>query len=133
MLAKTALIINCEHTSQTQTYLSGPELMKSNMVSARRWFVSGSEGFKRLVVDVFDRFGVATYEMTEASPGGELSILHRDAPGLHVIDQIFYHTDMDTSEYVPAAGMEGVTRAYAWIVDEVNRQPRQALLAAETK
>jgi hypothetical protein len=133
VLAKTALIINCEHTSQTQTYLSGPELMKSNTVSARRWFVGGSEGLKRLVVDVFDRFGVATYEMTEASPGGELSILHRDAPGLHVIDQIFYHTDMDTSEYVPAAGMEGVTRAYARVIDEVNRQARQAFLAAETK
>ena len=129
LLNKTALLINCEHTSQTQTYLSGPELMKSNNMSARRWFVGGNDHFKKLIVGVLDRFGVATYENTEQSPGGELSRLWQDAPSFHVIDQIFYHTDMDTSEYVPAAGLENVTRSYARIIDEVNREPRQAFLA----
>jgi hypothetical protein len=132
VLAKTAMIINCEHTSQTQTYLSGAELMKANTVSARRWFVSGSDLFKRMVVSVFDRFGVATYALPELTPGGELSAVYRDAPGVHVIDQIFYHTDMDTSEYVPASGMEAVTRAYARLIDEVNKQPLKDLVAKGT-
>jgi hypothetical protein len=105
--------------------------MTSNTVSARRWFVSGSDQFKQMVVSVFDRFGIATYALPEGSAGGELSILQNDAPGVHVIDHIFYHTDMDTSEYVPAIGMEGVTRAYARLIDEVNKQPMSNLLAGQ--
>jgi hypothetical protein len=127
--ARTAMVINAEHTSQTQMYLSGSEMVKSNTVSARRWFVSGSDDFKKLVVSVFDRHGVATYENPENRPGGELSQVYRDAPGVHVIDHIFYHTDMDTEEFIPPTGLESVTRAYAKLIDEVNRLELKTLRA----
>lgn len=129
--SKTALIINCEHLSQTQTYLSAAGMVRSNTVSARRWFVSGSDRFKQLVVEIFDRYGVATYEFPERTPGGELSRVYADAPSVHVIDHIFYHTDMDVADLVPASGLESVTRAYATLIDEVNRIDRMDLLAAE--
>ena len=121
VFARTAMLINAEHTSQTQTYLSGEGMVKGNIVGARRWFVSGTDRFKRLVVEAFDLFGVATYERPEARPGGELSQVYQEAPGVHVIDHIFYHTDMDTEEFIPPTGLESTTRAYAYLIDEVNR------------
>ena len=81
----------------------------------------GTDRFKRLVVEGFDLFGVATYERPEARPGGELSQVYQEAPGVHVIDHIFYHTDMDTEEFIPPTGLESTTRAYAYLIDEVNR------------
>ncbi len=33
----------------------------------------------------------------------------------------YFHTDLETAETVPRTGLEASTRAYARIVDEVNR------------
>jgi hypothetical protein len=33
----------------------------------------------------------------------------------------FYHTDQDTYETIPPNGLENVTRAYAKIIDDVNK------------
>src|SRR5215467_3836182 len=49
--AKTALIVNCEHPSQTLLYLLNSGIMTSNAVSARRWFAGGSDRFKKLVTN----------------------------------------------------------------------------------
>jgi hypothetical protein len=38
------------------------------------------------------------------------------------------HTDADIPEFVPAVGLEAVGRAYAKIIDEVNKLDRKALL-----
>jgi hypothetical protein len=119
--AKTALIVNCEHTSQTQAYWLGAGLMPSNTVSARRWFVGGSDQLKSIVANAFKTFGVAIYSRPEAGAGGELSVLDTDAPSVHIIDHTFYHTDMDVPALVPAHGMESVARAYAKIIDQVNK------------
>jgi hypothetical protein len=127
--AKTAVIVNCEHPSQTQTYRLGNGLMTSTTVSARRWFVGGSEGLRRLVLSSFDTFGVAVYARPEGRPGGELQHIYRQAPSFHVIDHIFYHSDADTEELVPASGIEAVTRAYLKIIDGVNRMEIKDLRA----
>jgi hypothetical protein len=39
----------------------------------------------------------------------------------HLIDYIFYHTDLDTMEWTPAWVMEVVARAYPKIIGSVNR------------
>ena len=44
--SKTAVIVNCEHPSQTLLYLLNGGIMTSNAVSARRWYVGGSDGLK---------------------------------------------------------------------------------------
>jgi hypothetical protein len=36
---------------------------------------------------------------------------------------MFFHTDAETPETVPWTGLEATTRAYARIVDEVNKLP----------
>jgi hypothetical protein len=34
---------------------------------------------------------------------------------------VFFHSDAETPETVPPAGLEATTRAYAKIIDEVNK------------
>jgi hypothetical protein len=120
MFAKTALIVNCEHTSQVQTYLIGNSLVGSNAVSARRWFVGGSDRLKAIVANSFKTFGIAIYSRPETRPGGELGVVYTDAPSFHIIDHAIYHTDLDRAELVPEPGLEAAVRAFAKIIDEVN-------------
>ena len=129
-LGKTAVIVNCEHPSQTQTYRLGSGLMTSTTTSARRWFVGGSEALRGLVLRSFKTFGVAVYARPEGRPGGELQHVYRQAPSFHVIDHIFYHSDADTEDLVPASGIEAVTRAYLKIIDSVNMMEISDLVAA---
>ena len=42
-LAKTALMINCEHVSVSDTKYWHGTLRKANVVAPRRWWVNGSE------------------------------------------------------------------------------------------
>jgi hypothetical protein len=104
--------------------------MTSTTTSARRWFVGGSEALKRLVLSSFNAFGVAIYARPEGHPGGELQHVYRQAPSFHVIDHIFYHSDADTADLVPASGIEAVTRAYLKIIDGVNRMEIKDLAAS---
>jgi hypothetical protein len=59
------------------------------------------------VLSPFKTFGVAVYARPEGRPGGELQHVYRQAPSFHVIDHIFYHSDADTADLVPASGIEG--------------------------
>jgi hypothetical protein len=122
-LRKTALIINAEHVTTTQTYLYGNVLRKSNTITAHRFFVGRSQRLAQLLVDDFRLFGVGLYELpsTRFAVAGDLSKLTEDAPGIEVIESnAFYHSDQDTPEIIPAAGLESITRAYAKLIDDVN-------------
>ena len=120
MFAKTALLINLEHTAQVATYLVGEAFITSNHVSARRWYVGGSSRLRDIVLQTFREYGLALYSRPEGRPGGELSRVFTDAPSFHIIDHTVYHTDMDTLAAVPAYGLEQSARAFAKIVDQVN-------------
>jgi len=117
---KTALIVNCEHAAQTQSYFVGPNLVASTAIAARRWYMQGSDDLKDIITRAFRTFGVTTYSRPATSSGGELGPLRGMAPGFHVLADIFYHTDLDLPELVPEAGLESTVRAYAKIIDEVN-------------
>ena len=130
MFAKTALIVNCEHTAQVATFLVGETLYASNQVSARRWYIGGSEQLKTLVMKNFKDYGMALYSRPEGRPGGELGQLYQDAPSFHIIDHTVYHTDMDTLSAVPAAGLEQSGHVFAKIIDDVNKLDLTALLGA---
>jgi hypothetical protein len=119
--SKTAVIVNCEHPSQTLLYLLNAGIMTSNAVSARRWFVGGSDRLKTLVTGSFREFGVSVYALPERRPGGELSQLFDKAPSFHIIDHVIYHTTLDTANLVPAWGMEAATRSFLKILDGVNK------------
>jgi hypothetical protein len=127
---KVALIVNSEHPSQTLLYNLDAGLMTANEVSARRWYVGGSDALRRLVRDSFREFGVASYHKSEVSPGGELSQIYMKAPSFHIIDHVIYHTTLDTAELVPAWGLEDATRAFLKIIDKANLMTRQEIAAA---
>jgi len=127
MLAKTAVLVNCEHTAQVATFVVGGSLVASNTVSARRWFVGGSDQLKAIVAKTFREYGIAIYSRPEVRPGGELGPMSTEAPSFHIIDHTVYHTDLDTLQAVPAYGLEQSARAFAKIIDEVNKLPLSAL------
>jgi hypothetical protein len=122
--ARTALIINAEHVTTTQTYLFANMLRKSNAATAHRFFVGRSRRLAQILVENFRLFGVALYELpsTRFGVAGDLVKLVDDAPGIEVIESnAFYHSDEDKPAVVPAAGLESITRAYAKIIDDINK------------
>ncbi|MBI4473802.1 MAG: M28 family peptidase [Acidobacteria bacterium] len=119
--AKTAVIVNCEHVSQTQTYLVGPNLVASTALGAGRWYMQGSDELKDIITKAFRTYGVMTFSRPATGSGGELGPLRGKAPGFHVLRDVFYHTELDIPELVPEAGLESMLRAYVKIMDEVNK------------
>jgi hypothetical protein len=122
--AKTALFINCEHTSTMQTYLLGEAIRNANMHTGLLWYAGGPQRPKLqdLAVKAFREFGVVTYaEPERAAPGGEMSRLWPYVPGVQGSDyNVFFHSDHESADTVPWTGLEAITRAYAKIIDGVN-------------
>jgi hypothetical protein len=62
---------------------------------------------------------------------GEMGSLARDLPTLQVITSPeVKHTEQDTPEWVPAAGLEQIARAYAKILDDVDDLTRAEMQPA---
>jgi hypothetical protein len=99
-------------------------------VGARRWYVGGSDQLKTIVMKDFKDYGMALFSRPEGRPGGELGVFYQDAPSFHIIDSVVYHTDMDTLNVVPAAGLEQSAHVFAKIIDDVNKVEMNALLGA---
>jgi hypothetical protein len=68
---------------------------------------------------------VTTYAEPERSaPPGDLTSYARFVPGLTTRDFYeYFHSDGETPDVVPWTGLEATTRAYAKIIDEVNKLP----------
>jgi hypothetical protein len=127
-MAKTVLVINCEHTSITQQYFQGPDLRRSNAINAERWWVNGSDKLANLVLDAYKTFGVAVLEGMEPGASGDMGPIGRVVPSIQLITSPFYyHSDHDRASDVPEAGLERVARAYAKIIDQVNTLQRAEL------
>lgn len=128
-MARTVLVINCEHTSITQQYLQAGELRRSNAINAERWWVNGSSQLAAIALNAYQRFGVSVLENMEPNASGDMGPIGRVVPSIQLITSPFYyHSDHDRPSDVPEAGLERVARAYARIVDEVNKLDRAALV-----
>jgi hypothetical protein len=128
--AKTALIINAEHVATTQVYRFDRLLVRSNASTAHRFYVGGNTRLHDILFNDFSLFGMGLYEAPQVRPSGDLIRLVDVAPGIEVIESNeFYHSDMDDNA-VPAVGLEGIARAFAKIVDDVNQLDRSQLVGA---
>jgi Peptidase family M28 len=125
--SKVALILNCEHTSQSQLFLMNQDLEIGNAINARRWYASGSPAFQQLVKNNFKDYNVSVYTTPEQQAGGSLGAFTKYAPAFHIIDHIIYHTTLDTPELVPAVGLAYSERAFLSILDHANRMTMAAL------
>ncbi len=129
--SKTAFIMNCEHPSQTLMYLLDAGVMTANAISARRWYINGSPRLNSLITTTLRDYGVSTYAQPERRPGGELYFIFHKAPSFHIIDHVIYHSTIDTLDMIPASGITAVGRAYASIIDQVNKLSLAELRPAE--
>jgi len=130
-LAKTALIINLEHVAAVRTKYWGPRLRMSDAVSPMRWWVYGSPKLMNIALNSFRHFNVGITADMDTGASGEIGTIERDAPSMQVITSPEpKHTEQDGPAWVPAVGLEQVARAYAKIVDELNKLDRKDLLPA---
>ena len=127
LFAKTALFLNCEHTSAAALSTTSQGLVASNVVLPNQWYGGGPSrpALQALVARVFTEFGVAVQaEPTgQKPPFGELGFFYHITPGVEAeaLGFHYFHTDRDSPEAVPWTGLESVARAYAKLVDEVNK------------
>ena len=133
-LSKTVLSMNCEHVSvpdHKYWLVDGqPDLRVSNLVAPRRWWVYGSDKLLDISMKAYQTFNVGLVGDMDPRSSGEMGIMARDLPTIQVIrSPVTKHTDQDTPEWVPAVGLEQVARAYAKIIDEVNKLDRREIVA----
>jgi hypothetical protein len=133
-LAKTALMFNLEHVAAVRTKYWGPRLRMTTAVAPMRWWVFGSSNLLDVALKSFSRFNVGITADMDDGASGEMGAVARDAPSIQVITSPeVKHTEQDTAEWVPAVGLEQIARAYAKIIDDVNKLDRKDILPASTK
>lgn len=127
LMSKLVVALNPEHAGWTETYTYGMSNRKANGVTPLRWYVRGSDRLRRIMFGALDTFGVTTLQ--EPGPGGAGDVARLEkVPIVSVIQSpMFFHSNFDLPEYVPASNLEAVTRAFAKIVDEVNKAERDEL------
>ncbi len=140
--SKTALMINCEHPSTIQTnarprYQEARGLVWSNTYMAQQWYAGGPSRpeLGKIAMNAFKDFGVSVYlDPNTRAPAGDLGRFFSFLPGVATSEfHHLFHTDQETAAAVPWTGLEATTRAYAKIVDEVNKLPLSALQRPEER
>jgi hypothetical protein len=127
-LAKTVLAINLEHVAAVRTKYWGQKLRMTTGVSPMRWWVWGSPALLDIALKSFTRFNVGITADMDPGASGEMGSVARDVASMQLITSPeIKHTEQDTPEWIPSAGLEQVARAYARIIDEVNKLDRKAL------
>jgi peptidase M28-like protein len=113
--SKVALKLTMEHPSETLLYMYNSNLTATNQMSSSRWNALGSAEFERMAFEQLRDFGVSVYGVEDGPKNGNYS------PSFHIINHVVYHTSLDTPDLVPAEGMIRSVRAFASIIDHVNR------------
>ena len=121
VFAKTALLLNCEHTAANQLVSYNGVVRKANSTSPFMWFVGGSSKLEQIVLGAYEAFSVPIYDRPERTAAGEIGRIQQLAPSMQLIDTgLYWHSDHETPDIIPAAGLAAVTRAYARIITDVN-------------
>jgi len=128
LLRTTALLINAEHTTYTLVDRWGPDLVPTNIQGPFAWTVHGSGRLRAIVDHAFDTFGVPRWS-TMGGPTGEFARVRTAVPSTGLMHAAtLLHTDAESVESIPAAGLAAVTRAYAKIIQDIEDLERDDLL-----
>ena len=118
VFAKTAVLLNSEHTGGMETGAGNIRL--ANSVAAFNWYGTGPR-LADIIVKAMDAFGVPSFPESSPSPPGEIGRYYRYAPSVEIINSGYvWHSDKETSETINAAGLAAVTRTYAKIVADTD-------------
>jgi hypothetical protein len=132
LFAKTALLINDEHPSTIFTqsrprYYPGDELAWANTYMPLQWYGGGKERpvLQKIMWDAFKTFGQPLeMDPSPTPPASDASSFYRFTPAIDASEyHSYFHTEWETPEAVPWTGLEASTRAFAKIVDDVNKHP----------
>ena len=129
--SKVAYVINLEHTAVNRTELWGRSMRMSTGPAPLRWTLNASPAVLKIMQQGLNRFNVPVDAEVDGTVG-EISAIFQDAPSLTLITSPeVKHTEQDTPEWVPTAGLVEVARAHSWILDHVNQLDRKAILPAK--
>jgi Zn-dependent M28 family amino/carboxypeptidase len=132
LFAKTALFMNIEHpaTIQTQSrprYYPGDEIAWANTHMPLEWYAGGKDRpeLQNIAWKAFKEFGVPVeLDPSPVPPAGDAGPFYRFVPAVDAGEyHSYFHTDWETPEVVPWTGLEASTRAFAKIIDDVNKLP----------
>jgi len=125
LFKNAALLINCEHTAAAGQELLGEAIRIVAGEAGFLWYGGGNERPKlqEAAYKAFLQFGVPIYAEPEPGvPGGEASRLYQFVPAVQASNyNMFFHSDAETPSTVPAPGLAATTRAYAKVIDDVNK------------
>lgn len=130
ILEKTAVVYQFEHlcsTSHTEE-LAGFSL--TNTENPRGLFVTN---MSPLLIELFsqaaDRYGIVTSQGTYPNYWGDVvGFMGTGVTCAGWIEAMyFYHSELDSPDTVTPQGLERITRAYAWVMDQVEGRSRAEL------
>ena len=131
VLQRVALLVNAEHSAHALVDHWGTALHATNSLGPFSWTVNGSAELLEIANRVFDGFGIPRWAQT-GGPRGEISRISTLAPSVNLMHAgVLLHTNAETDEAIPAAGLAATARAYAKIIDEVNQLDLSALVPKE--
>jgi hypothetical protein len=130
LFSKTALMIDDEHPSEMLTHTTATG--STDTIIPLEWYAGGSSRpqLAKIAVDAFHEFGVPIWaQASKIPPAGDLSPLSWLVPGVvaQSNDFMYMHTTGDTPDSVAWSGLEAITRAYAKVIDKVNKLPLSEL------
>lgn len=127
-----ALLINCEHTAAAAVELLGEQIRVVAGEAGFLWYGGGNQRPKlqEVAYKAFRQFGVPIYaEPENGTPGGEASRLYQFVPTVQASNyNMFFHSDAETPETVPAPGLAASARAYVKVIEEVNKMELKDLV-----
>ena len=131
VLRRTALLINAEHTAHALVDHWGATLQPTNSLGPFQWSVNGSSELLTIASRSFDEFGIPRWAQMRGL-GGEVSRIATLVPSVNLMHAgVLLHSNAETAEAIPAAGLAATARAYAKIIDEANRLGLSALVPEE--
>jgi hypothetical protein len=99
------------------------------------WYAGGTQRpeLQAIAWKAFKQFGAPLeLDPSPTPPASDLGSFYRYLPGIDMSEyHNYFHTDWETPETVPWTGLEASTRAFAKIIDEVNKLPLSALKRPE--
>ena len=127
VLRSAALLFNAEHSAHALVDHWGAAFHATNSLGPFDWSVNGSAELLEIANRNFDAFGIPRWAQMSGL-GGEISRIEDLVPSVNLMHAgVLLHSNAETAETIPAAGLAATARAYAKIIDEANLLDLSAL------
>jgi len=141
VLDKSVAVMNIEHPASTMSYYRG-ELKFKKFTVPGQLTTTTTHGGRALnvsngnpmLIDFYrqaiDRYGLVVDTVLERRPptGDAIAFFRAGTTVLQILDaNIWYHSDGDRVDTIPAVGLARATRVYAEVLDQIDRHSKEEL------